>query len=768
MTPRISALVGLLSCLGASLAHTQVEEIVVTAQRRAENLQEVPIALTAFTQDVIEQRDIATVADLEGSTPGFVYAHVVGTSQATLRGVGSDLYTMSGEPGVALYLDDIYLGRTFLPHAAMLQIERIEVLRGPQGTLYGRNTSGGALKFVSKRPSAELEGMAGIQYGAFDQLLGEGTVSGPIWTDRLKGRLSLFGEKHDGWTENLAPAGEQDLDAHEVFSGRLALDAEPFSWLRLGMTADTSHQRDGSPVLHPLTPVIGTIPSDSAALPILAPYDAIIASLESQFDVVLDPLRERLLARVLGGNHSDDPRKVYVDGPARSDVESDGVATDLHADLGFAEATLIGGYRNSRRFQRFDADGSDLPLVVFDPTSTEGEQFSGELHLTGEWDVPFGLGSMHGLGGFFVYDEEAVEHIEVELGVFAPSELGFIGDVIPPEIYPLFRDDGVSQLHFAGVQKTRSYAPFGEIDWNPFDWLTVRAGGRYTMDDKSVVTSITTPIPGDGCQNLHFEKTFEAFTGRVGADWQIDDARMLYASFGQGFKSGGFNNTGCDEPYDPEFLDAYEAGLKSEWLDRRLRINLAGFFYDFDDIQVQKIEGLRTFIINAASAEVKGAELEAFGILYEGLTLDATLAWLDAEYTEFFDDDPITQFEGPVDLSGNKLPKSPEWSGSLGLQYAHALLSFGDATARVDWSYRDQIFFSHFNDAANGQDSFQLWNAYFEFEHSSGVGGLKAFVKNIADEDYKIGGVIASVIIGGPLGHYGVPRTWGVELYARF
>ncbi|MGH7805342.1 MAG: TonB-dependent receptor [Candidatus Binatia bacterium] len=739
----------------------------MTAQRREENLQEVPIAITAFTQDVIEQRDIATVADLQGSTPGFVYAHVVGSAQPTLRGVGSDLYTVSGEPGVALYLDDIYLGRTFLPHSALLQIERIEVLRGPQGTLYGRNTSGGALKFVSKRPSDELEGMAGIQYGAFDQLLGEGTISGPIWSDRLKGRLSLFGEKHDGWTENLA-GGEQDLDAHEVFSGRLALDAEPFSWLRLGLTADTSRQRDGSPVLHAFTPVIGTIPSDSAALPILAPYDAIIASLESQYGVVLDPLRERVLSRYLGGNHSDDPRKVYLDGPVRMDIESDGVAVDLRADLGFAEATLIGGYRNSSRFQRFDSDASDLPLVTFDPNQQEGEQLSGELHVTTDWELPGGLGTMRGLGGFFVYDEDANEDIEVELGVFAPSELGFIGDVIPPEIYPLFQDDGVSQLRFVGAQKTRSYAPFGEVDWSPFDWLTVRAGGRYTMDDKSVVTSIFTPIPGDGCQNRHFEKTFEAFTGRVGADWKIDGDRMLYASFSQGFKSGGFNNTGCDDPYDPEFVDAIEAGLKSEWLDRRLRVNLAGFFYDFDDIQVQRIEGLRAFIINAASAEVKGAELEAFALLYEGLSLDGNLAWLDAGYTEFFDDDPITQFEGPVDLSGNKLPKSPEWSGSVGLQYAHALLELGDATARVDWSYRDQIFFSHFNDPANGQDSFQLWNAFLEFEHSSGHGGVKAFVKNLADEDYKLGGVIASIIIGGPLGHYAAPRTWGVELYARF
>ena len=763
---RALALAALASGLAAPVLAQTVEEIVVTAQRREQNLQEVPIAVTAFTEDVIEQRDIASVADLQHSTPTFVYTHVAGNGQATLRGVGTDLYSVSGEPGIAIYLDDIYLGRTFVPQVAMVQMERIEVLRGPQGTLYGRNTSGGAIKFVSKRPSDEPEAMAGIQYGSFDQLLGEGTISGPLVGKLLKGRLSLFGENRDGWIENLTTG--RDLEGQEVFSGRVAADSEPLDWLRLGVTADHTRHDSAGPVLQPLTPVIGTIPSNSAALPLFAPYDAIISDLEERFAVVLDPLREQVLTRIVAGNSSDDPRKVYLDDDVRTDLETQGIATDLHADLGFADATLIGGYRESKRFQRFDSDASDQPLITFDPTMQEGEQWSGELHLTREWSLPWELGRVHALAGFFYYDEDAFEDIEVELGLFAPSELDSIGEAIPPEIFPLFQDDGFSQLHFVAAQQTRSWAPFGELEWEPLDWLTLRAGGRYTKDDKSVVTSITTPVPGESCQNLHFEKSYDAFTGRVGADFAIDDARMVYASFSQGFKSGGFNNTGCDDPYDAEFVDAYEAGVKSEWLDRRLRVNATGFFYDFDDIQVQRIEGLRAFIINAASAEVKGAELEADAQLLGGLSMDATLGWLDARYTEFFDDDPITQFEGPVDLSGNRLPKSPEWSGRIGAQLVQQVASFGAATGRVDWSYRDRIYFSHFNDRHNGQNALKLLDLFVGFEHASGRAGLKSFVKNVTDQDYRIGGVIASAVIGGPLGHYAAPRTWGVELYARF
>ena len=743
-----------------------VEEIVVTAQRREENLQQVPIAITAYTADTIESRDIKSVADLEFSTPSFVYAHVVGTAQPTIRGVGSDLYTVSGEPGVALYLDDIYLGRTFLPQVALTQIERIEVLRGPQGSLYGRNTSGGAIKFVSKRPTDELDASASVQYGSFDQFVGKGSVAGPVVRDVLKGRLSLFGEAHDGWTENLATG--EDLDDHQVFSGRVAVEYDPLPWLTIGATGDGTQQRDGNPVLHALTPVIGTIPSDSAALPILFPYDAIIADLENRFGVVLDPLRQRLLTEVLNGRHSDDPRKVYLDGAIGTELESTGAAVDVTAEFDLAEVKLIGGYRDSDRFQRFDADGSDIGIAEFDPTQTSGRQWSGELHVTSDGAVPFGLGRFRSLAGFFYYDEKAAEDIEVELGLFGTEGLAAIGELIPPEVFPIFQDDGISQLHFRARQKTRSWAPFGEIDWDPLDWLTLRLGGRYTKDTKSALISITTAIPGEACQNLRFESSYDSFTGRAGADVKLGDSHLLYGSFSQGFKSGGFNNTGCADPYDPEHVDAWEAGLKTEWLDRRLRLNLVGFYYTFDDIQVQRIEGLRAFIINAGKAEVKGAEIEASAIPYEGLLIDANLAWLDAKYHEFFDDDPITQFEGPIDLSGNRLPKSPEWSTSIGVEYAHSIAERIEASARVSWSYRDRLFFSHFNDPSNGQKAHQLWDAYVKLETPSRRFGFQGFVKNIANDDYRIGGVIASIIIGGPLGHYAPPRTWGAEVFARF
>ena len=743
-----------------------VEEIVVTAQRREENLQQVPIAVTAFTSDVIEARDIKSVADLQFSTPSFVYAHVVGTAQPTIRGVGSDLYTVSGEPGVALYLDDSDLRRTFLPPVALTQIERIEVLRGPQGSLYGRNTSGGAIKFVSKRPTDELDASASAQYGSFDQFVGKGSIAGPVVRDVLKGRVSLFGEAHDGWIENLATG--ENLEDHQVLSARAALEYDPLPWLTIGATGDGTHQQDGNPVLQALTPVIGTIPSDSAALPILYPYDAIITDVENRFGVVLDPVRQRLLTEVLNGRRSSDPRKIYLDGAVGTEVESWGGAVDVTADLGLAELKLIGGYRDSDRFQRYDADGSDIGIAEFDPTHTTGRQWSGELHVTSDGAMPLGLGHFRTLAGFFYYDEKANEDIEVELGLFGTEGLQVIGDLIPPEVYPIFQDDGFSQLHFRARQKTKSWAPFGEIDWDPLDWLTLRLGGRYTEDEKSAVISITTPIPGEACQNLRFEETYDAFTGRVGADVKLGEEHLLYGSFSQGFKSGGFNNTGCSDPFDPEHVDAWEAGLKTEWLDRRLRVNLAGFYYDFDEIQVQRIEGLRAFIINAGKAEVKGFELETSATPYEGVLIDANLAWLDAKYDEFFDDDPITQFEGPIDLAGNRLPKSPEWSTSIGVEYAHSIAERLEASARVNWSYRDRLFFSHFNDPSNGQKAHQLWDAFLRLEPESRRFGFQGVVKNITNEDYRVGGVIASIIIGGPLGHYAPPRTWGAEIFARF
>ncbi len=749
-----------------------IEEVVVTAQRRSENLQDVPVAVTAFTENVIEQRDFDSVEDIEHSVPGFVYAHVVGTTQPTLRGVGSDLYTAAGEPGVALYVDDIYLGRTYLPQAALGDVERIEVLRGPQGTLYGRNTSGGALKFVTRRPPDELDVRASFQYGSFDQLLGKASIGGPILAEMLKATASFVGEDRDGWLTNLNTG--ENLEGRELWSGRAAMDFDPLDWLGLSITGDVTRQEDDGPQPRYVRPAVGNLVSDSAASPLFRPYDTIIKSIEDQFAIVLDPIRDRVLAEIAGGRFSPDPREVYTDFPPHTKIDSEGISATLRGTFGPVDAKLIGGWRNSKRKHNFDADGSDQPLIHMHKFDDRGEQTSVELHLSSEGDLPFGLGRGRVLGGFYYYDEDASQLIDIALLTLAPNELAPLAALIPPNV-PVLQNPGLFALVYDAELDTRSYAGFGEGEWDVLEWLTLRAGGRYTLDEKSAVLASINPSVTDACPPTAFEESFSAFTGKVGADVRIDDERMVYASFSQGFKAGGFTNAGCNgTPYDPERIDAYEIGFKSQWLERRLRLNVAAYYYSFRDIQVQQAAGLVSIVVNAAEAEIKGVEVEMQarpfdGIAFlDGFSLDGSATWLDAKYTDYVDDEQLTLFEGDIDLSGNRLPKAPEWSGTVGVQYDAPVASYGEATARVDWSYRGQQYFDQFNRDFNGQAAYDLWNAFLGFEHASGYGGFRGFVKNIEDESYLQGGLITSFIIGAPSNFYAAPRTWGIEAYVRF
>lgn len=737
-----------------------LDEIVVSASRRDERLQDVPIAITAFGQEELDRREITGVADLQAQTPGLVYAHVTGMSQITMRGVGTDLYSVAAEPGVAIYMDDMYIARTFMSHAAMVELERVEVLRGPQGTLYGRNTSGGAIKFVSKQPSHEFEAEGALQYGAYDQFQGRASLTGPIFSDSLRARLSIFAEDREGWTKNLA--GGDDLEAHEVMSGRLALAWDVTEDINVGLTFERQEQTDTGPALHGLTPVIGTALSDSAALPLLAPFDVTIAQLEASLGFALEPVLAALVDQA-GGGYSPEGHEIYNDFPPLGELETTGITGTFGWDMDFANFKAIGGYRDNERDLRYDTDGSDLPLLRFNPYYQQGRQLSLELQLMGPAE-----NKLNWIAGLYFYDEAANENTFVDILVLDQPLLDSLGALIPDQI-PVLGNGGLARIESYVTYDTRSYAAFGQADWDAFDWLTLHLGGRITNDEKAAHITWRTPDPTSSCEDLDVKADWTAFTGKVGADVRINEDVMVFGSFSQGYKSGGFNTTACDGlPYDPEEVDAFELGLKSEWFDRRLRVNLAAFTYSFSNIQVQQIDTVITVIVNAAEADIKGIELESQLALFEWLSIDGSATFLDATYTDYQDDEALTLLEGEIDLSGNRLPKSPRFAANIGLQLF--LPVFGDylAGARGEWSYKSLQYFTQFNNAPSSQPAYTLWNVYLTLAQPEGGFGAQAFVKNLTDEDYLSGGVVASALVGGPGGFYAPPRTWGFEVNFSF
>ncbi|MGH7804860.1 MAG: TonB-dependent receptor, partial [Candidatus Binatia bacterium] len=343
-------------------------------------------------------------------------------------------------------------------------------------------------------------------------------------------------------------------------------------------------------------------------------------------------------------------------------------------------------------------------------------------------------------------------------------------EALPPISTPdgVFLGDGLANVDFTvHDQTTSSYAAFGNADYTIFDLIRLHGGVRYTKDWKSFLESFrAAPIVTRSCSFLENKAEWSDTSFKGGLDILASEDMMIYGSYTQGFKAGGFNATGCGDQYDPETVDAFEGGLKTQLFENRARINVTGFDYSYDNIQTVRTTLVTQEVVNGPQAKMRGVELETAASPLEGLRFDGTFAWLYAEYTEFTDDDSLTPVEGPRNLAGNRLPKTPEIAFSLGVQYTLPVWSYGDLTARYDYAYTDGYYFTAFNERVERQRAYGMSNAFLLFEHGSGV-SVKGFVKNI-EEEYVRTGVIPTAPIGGYLVNFGPPRTWGFEVGYRF
>ena len=767
-------------------SYAGVEQIVVTAQRRSENLQDVPISVAAFGEEAINKRVITSFADVAKSTPGFQFSQHLASQTPTIRGVGSDRFNLSAEPGIALYVDDVYFARPFLPMVDLIDMQRIEILRGPQGTLYGRNTTGGAMKLITKDPSEELEGLIGGQYGSFDQKAGRASVAGPI-IDDLRARISVYYEDRDGWLEN--PVRNETLNGEEIFSGKVKAKWDILDWLHLDVGGDYTDQDMNGPAGQATTPMTFGIPGGDGIPPAFYPYDVFLNGLMEQFPGVdLAPLRQRLLSELTGYETSLDPREVRQDGDTFTFIKSEGFHATLNAELFGIDAKWINGFRHATRDLTWDVDLTSFPGAdqIFE---TSSQQESSELQLSSDTELPsafgFSLGSLHWLAGGFFFHEKAREFVTADLvKVFVGLE--GLGELIPDTIQPIFTRGNAVGVSAPSAQETYSYAGFADLQWNLREWLRLHLGTRYSVDDKDSVHSYTNPLPNQVCTDEHDSHTWSRATFRAGVDYVFDDERMVYVSFDQGYKTGGFNTFGCFQKfYDPELIKAYELGFKSQWFDQTLQFNISAFHYDYTDLQQEEIRSLSTVVVNAPKAEANGGELTVVWRPIDYLTLDGGAAYLDARYREFSQVDPYTA-EGMitntlllpgvpgelVNLRGNRISKSPPWMVNLGIEPTYPISDTDEVSARLQWNYTDATEFDNYNHHFSRRPSYQVTDFFLTFEHALGYWqtrlGLRGFVKNLTDETYISGKWAQLSPIGGPFGYYAPPRTWGVELYGAF
>ncbi|MBY0563157.1 MAG: TonB-dependent receptor [Hyphomonadaceae bacterium] len=739
----------------SSAEEATVEDIVVTARRFEERLQSTPVAVSAFTSDALEQSGANTLTDVASVVPNLTMSNTGSGSggasnpQIYMRGIGQVDFLITTDPGVAIYIDGVYYARSTGSAFDVLDLERLEVLRGPQGTLFGKNTIGGAINLISRRPSDEFGGQIQFTTGEFGRADVRASADLPL-ADDLRARVSGVWQNRDGFTDRVLVGDE--MDDQDQVGGRAHVEWTPTNDLTLTFIADGTRARQGS--------------TNTALL---------------SFDPAagLAPLWVNLVATpgalALPTVNSSTPFRNTGTGPNVSNLDLWGASLTTSWDMG-AELTLrsITAFRElGAEFGR-DGDNSSSQYVETH-NMVDQRQFSQELQLLGGGPDS----RLRWVLGAYYFDEWARDTNDVRLasGLWAALE-GLPGAVIPlsPAVCPTLCLGGVGNplnalfdLDFDIYNRvdTLSYAVFGQGSYDLTDRLSLTAGLRYTQEEKTYFLHhqrVNAGVPIIPPTTVSAD--FDDLSPRLGVEYQANDGLFLYAVASRGFKSGGFNGrpttTAEVQSFGPESLWSYEAGLKFDSSDRRLRLNLATFFNQYDDIQISSVGADTTGNLiliteNAGQAEAAGVEAELTAIPVDGLNLSASLGYIQAEYTELNPGATVTL--------DTHFMKTPEWTASAAASYTFPLSgNMGDLTVRGDWSYRSRVYNDPQNTPILSQGALSLFNGRIAWTDANERIELALFGTNLTDERYIVAGISAADSFGTVEGNFGRPREWGLSL----
>jgi iron complex outermembrane receptor protein len=753
-----------------------IEEIIVTATRREASLQDIPVSVTAFTGGDLTERAVGNLADVGNFVPNLQFdistqgprtSFVAGVF---IRGIGEPDSIVTTDPGVGIYVDDVYFGRATGAVLDMLDIERVEVLRGPQGTLFGKNTIGGALNVSSAKPTEEFGGTAELTYGRFDRIKFRGDANVPL-SDNVFARFAILANQSDGYGSRLDFATGEKIDEvgeDDKVSGRARLRWIVNEDLEANFSFDYSRVRE--------TQIPNDIAQINPAAPLLGIWNLLVGG----------PSGMAFTPALL----TESDYQTYATGPNVGEMDLWGVNLTLNWEIGPFTVKSITAYRDLDVFLSVDGDGSPARVLGTEPIDTEQDQISQELQIFGQaFD-----GRLDWLAGFYYFEESAVETTGgfVLPGIFQALEAlpvligpaGPIGPCPPPPGAAMLPTPGPLgcmgnpnnvplDLDFFGTNDVdiTNYSGFTQGTFSLTDQWSITAGVRFTHEKKTNDifymrrnSGFLIAPPG-----TVLEESWNAWTPRAGFEFKPNDNLLFYFAASRGFRSGGFNGRpffpDAVDSFDPEYVWAYELGVKSEWFDRRLVLNAAGFFNDYTDKQLSSARAtadgnVAVVVENGGEAEMIGFELELHARPIENLDLIAGVGYIDAEFTSIAPGATITE--------DTQFVKTPDWDVNLGAQYRWPLAALGTLTARVDWAYRSE----YYNDVNNTpeliQDPVGLLNARLAFDDPSETWQLAVFGTNLTDEHRISAGLGALNAIGFNEVQYGRRLEWGVSLTYRF
>lgn len=680
-----------------------LDVVVVTAERREENANRLPTAVSAFDEETLEAAGVDGVLTLTRLAPSLQ----IGTNSAqnflSIRGIGMEVFNIGAESGVAVSQDGVVLARQILFDVGFMDIARVEVLRGPQGTISGRNATGGAINIYANLPTEESEADIAIEAGNYQHLQLDAHISGPIAGSSLLGRGAIRISSGGDWLRNLSNG--QKLGGRDSAQGRVSLVAEPMPDVKATLIIDALSDNSNA--------IFGLYsgrarpdrPSPAEFLGVPAPD---LRKLTFQEEARRDYSREQYGA------------SLTVDWAV-------GKSAKLKAVTGWVTADFTDSYGDSLRGQN----------VEFPQFGYEIDQLSQELTLTADLGDRFDVivGGLH-------LDERSAEPLE-----FVAPLIG-----LTPGLF-VTRPE----------QDLESWAAYAQLRVQATDQLRISAGVRYTSDSKTYRE--TTRFFGSGGGNA----SWDAWTPRVAIDYQISDEIVAYASAARGFKAGGFNtfNFAPTDIFNPETVWNYEAGLKGDFLDRRLRLATAAFHSDYSDLQ-QTIFGSSFLpsVANAAKATISGAEIEFDALIDESWTLGGNLTYLDATFDKLSSADPLFPELGVRNLAGNRLARSPRLQANISVQHETRVFDGLKLQTRMSYDWQDSQFFDFFNHDRISQGAYGVLDASIRLEDPSSAWRVELMGQNLLDERYAQNIGLATTLPGAPTRFLslGTPRTYGIRI----
>jgi iron complex outermembrane receptor protein len=704
-------------------ADAMIEEILVTARKREESLKDISAAISVVGKDALQKNVINDVRDLQNLVPQLSIGEIVGIMKITMRGLGNSTNTRGEDSEVAFHVDGAVVSRQETQAMALFDLERIEVLRGPQGTLYGRNSTGGTVNVITAKPTEEFEGYVNLTGGNYDFVRVDSAVSGPL-SDGIRGRLAMQSINRSGFGENITTGNDIDDDKRWAARGHLLFNLSDDVGLLL--SGDYAKGDDASGLFTYYTPLY----------------------------VIGDPAPPSQDPKGVGGFSDPDSR----DGAGNIDPELEretwSVTGTLNWDIN--DSLSLKNIINYRELDFYLAQDLDLSTVVPPPNTTatvsipmDDEQFSEELQLTYTTD------KLSLIGGLYYFTEQL-------------QGTTYVGETESTGIW----------FWRAGESDAESWATFFNANYRWNDLVTLRVGGRFNHDERDidswqwVLGNITVP-PNSPTNPGNDSRSDSKYVGEYGIDFHLTDNSMIYYTFAQGYRQGAGIIMQTNNPIiDPTEVDSHEVGYKIQTSDGSIALNLAAFYATIENLQRTQAVPLpngtfQTIINNIDELETAGVEADLKWAPTDNFVLSAAVSYLDAEYKDYLTDDPLRFGTLLEQVAGNVPNLSPDWKGNLNAEYVIPLGNGGEVTLGANATYVGEQFFDEFNRDPFAEDAYTLFDANVTYAPEEQNWSVSLWGKNLSDEDmlldtsFSANGRVTSK-------HFINPRTYGVSANLRF